>query len=80
MTENIIELRQWRDAENDSIRISSFDLEQALSEYLLQNGQITNADEVVGLEILSEEQVDGKKLVEEAQIIVKREPENGISK
>lgn len=77
MTENVIELRQYRTATHDSIKVSAFDLEQALTEYLMQNGQITNADEVVGLEVLS-----AKMTIEpepesftfpEIQIIVKRE-------
>jgi hypothetical protein len=79
MTENVIELRQYRDKTTDTIRISGWDLEQAIAEYLLQNGQITNADEVLGLFAIGDDSPGLPILFTdtEFQAIVKREATDG---
>jgi hypothetical protein len=53
MTEKVIDITEIvrTDEKHEEIRLSYWDLEQALQQYLLQNGQITNADEVAGMSV-----------------------------
>lgn len=53
MTEKVIDITEIvrSDEKHEIIKLSTWDLEQALQHYLMQNGQITNADEVVGMNI-----------------------------
>jgi riboflavin synthase alpha subunit len=53
MTENVIDITDIVriDDRNDEIYLTLFDIQQAVESYLLENGQITNGDEVMGMSV-----------------------------
>jgi hypothetical protein len=53
MTEKVVDLlvQRGKEPHMDDIHMGAWDLQQALEAYLLENGQITNSDEVRGMSI-----------------------------
>ena len=79
MTEKVVEFMQKGPTPDTvAITMGAWDLEHALSEYLLQNGQITNADQVVGLHLKPPAEDDDGDYPE-VEIIIKTEAKNGVS-
>lgn len=53
MTENVIDITDIvrLDDRHDEIILTLFDIQQAVESYLQENGQISNADEVIGMSV-----------------------------